>query len=110
MYKIPMLIALSIFAVLLVSISENESNPNTKIVSGSMIQSPDHSKTFFIQDFESGDVIELAFENEISADLTFEDFFNVEISGSYNRELNILTVEEIIMLEDNIQLEALLEN
>lgn len=73
---------------------------NNKIVTGYISEGNQSHHSFFIQDLESGDVIELDFENEILSQLTFEDFDSVEITGLYNSVSNILTVEEIIMSED----------
>jgi len=91
--------------VLSFTILESETDKHVsdnKIVTGYISEGMQNDHTFFIQDFESGDVIELDFENEIVSQLTFDDFESVEITGLYNSASNVLTVEEIIMSEKTI--------
>lgn len=79
---------------------------NSKTVTGFIYVDDSNHDTFFIQDIESGDSIELYFENEEMSELTFEDFSNVEIIGRYDKSINRITVDEILMIENHGNLEV----
>ena len=52
----------------------------------------EEENVFFLEELESGNMIQLAFKNDDPSELDFNDFEYVEVMGYYNKDRNSLSV------------------
>jgi len=55
----------------------------------------DLTKVFFLEELESGNMIQLSFKNDSPSELNFDDFEYVEVMGYYDKDRNSLSVASL---------------
>ena len=74
--------------------SKNET-PVLRILDGFIIEENNSPKTFYLQENEGGQLVELKFLNEDLTNLNFDEFGHVEVIGLYNANYHFLVVDQI---------------
>jgi len=75
--------------------SSSEESFSYESFEGYITQRNNKAKQFFLQEHESGSIIELKFANEDSDLLTFDEFGYVIVDGHYNNIDNYIVVNAI---------------
>lgn len=76
-----------------------------RIFDGYIIQDDDNINTYYLQDMESADLIELKFIYDDFEELSFDEFKHVEVIGQYNETYNFLVVDQILDTRELIVLD-----
>lgn len=74
----------------------HEETTTLRIIDGYIVRDVEKTHTFYLQDMESADLIELKFINDDIDELSFSEFGHVEVIGQYNSKYNFLMVDQIL--------------
>ncbi len=85
----------------------HDNTTTLRIFDGYILKDVEKKNTFYLQDMESADLIELKFMNDDYSELVFSDFGRVEVIGQYNRKYNFLMVDQILDTRELIVLDPI---